>query len=133
MLESRLLSPELQSDIGMLARHSLLPVPSHQSNFGTQVHLSPENQDNVEMEGPPSPGPQGLSSTSTAPCEFHIASSYMNLTVVNVGYRWGESLPPPINSGKEGQPGMVGEDKHTYELVCGTIHILVLPLIKCLF
>jgi len=85
------------------------------------------------MEGPPSLGPQGLGSTSTAPCEFHIASSYTNLTVVNVGYRWGESPPPPINSSKEGQPGVVGEDKHTHELVCGAIHILVLPLIKCLF
>jgi len=71
----------------MLARHSPSPVPSHQSNFGTQAHLSPENQDDVEMEGPPSPGPQGLSSTSTAPREFHITSSYTDLTVVNVGYR----------------------------------------------
>jgi len=42
----------------MLARHSPLPVPSHQSNFGTQARLSPENQDDVEMEGPPSLGPQ---------------------------------------------------------------------------
>jgi len=97
------------------------------------VHLSPENQDNVEMEGPSSPGPQGLSSTSTAPHEFHITGSYTNLIVVNIGYRWEESPPPPINSSKEGQPDMVGEDKHTHKLVCGAIHILLLPLIKCLF
>lgn len=99
------------------AVRAVSPLP-HAEDFGVPA---------VPEEGPSQIGPQQpadseasepFGSSSKARREYHIASSYMYLTLVHAGWIWGEPAPSPRNSKQKGKPGMIGEVERTHESVC---------------
>jgi hypothetical protein len=128
--------PEPKDDLDMCAMLSTSPIPKKKSNFGFKEPLFlPEFKDSgiipVSDEGPsetgthrPTEAKEPLGSSSKERGEFHITTSYTHLTLAYTAWIWGERAPSPTDNKQEGQPSMIGQVDHMYELVCWAIHML---------
>jgi len=95
------------------------PSPSpllHPEDFGA-LPIQEEGPSQIGTHRPLS-AEEPLSGSSNARGEFHIATSYMHLTLVYAAWVWGEPAPSPSNSKQKDQPSAIGEVESMSELVC---------------
>ena len=71
-------SPQPARNSSTRLTHTLSPVPSHISDFRVPEPFLPDLQDNIRMQMPLSPEPQGSGRPSKMSREFKIASSYVS-------------------------------------------------------
>ena len=102
------------------ALRAVSPLP-HAEDFG--VPAVPEEGPSQIGANQPAEAKEPFGSSSKACHKLHIASSYICLTLVCIGWEWGE--PAPSLSKQKGRPSAIGEVERMHELVCLGIHMLV--------
>jgi hypothetical protein len=89
-------------DFGMRATPPQSPVQEHKINSGIEEPIGTYLPTEAEE-------PSG--SSSKACSKFHIASSYIHLTLIHAVWEWGEPAPSPVNSGQ----AILREQRNVYE------------------
>ena len=124
LLDTPSSSSESAHESDMQGTHSPSPVPSRNSDFGIPEPISSGPQEDIGTQVPPSSEPQIVGSLSEPRREFQAASSSARLTLILVGWIWGEPAPPPIESEQNVHSGSTEEVECTISSVRHAAHAL---------